>query len=419
MANMILTAYTGLFFLRFIFHWVLTVFNMNAGLKEGTGVPEFAAKWINEEKYSKTRAYTQRKGDFGLIHFALSSLVLLVILYSGLPGKLDLWISSLISSPVLAGIGFFLIFSLIMDILEIPFDVYGQFIIEEEFGFNKMTGKIWLTDKLKGALLSLILGIPLLGLLFLFMEKSGTYWWLYGWISFSLFQIIISLLYPTLIAPLFNKFTPLDEGELKESLEALSRECGFKTKGIFLMDGSRRSGHSNAYFTGLGKAKRIVLFDTLVENLTTEELTAVMAHEIGHFKKRHIIKRLITSLLSTLALFFLLSLALDYTPLFQAFSFSAPSSHGILFILMFFSSPFTYFFSPLLSRSSRKHEYEADHYAWEVMGSSRGLQEALIKLNRDNLSQLTPHKLYSTFYYSHPPLKERWDALEKLSCEPK
>lgn len=414
MDKTILTAYTLLFALRFLFHWVLTVLNVNSALSAGEEVPPFAQSWIDGKGYRRIKEYTKKKGDFGLIRFAFHSLFLLILLYGAIPGRLDRWLVSLLpSNPILSGILFFMVMSLIMDGVEIPFDVYGQFILEEEFGFNRMSGALWLTDKIKGGLVSLIIGFPLLALLFLFMDRAGAYWWLYAWLAFSLFQIVMTLVYPVFIAPLFNKFTPLEEGELKNRLEDLAEECGFETRGIFMMDGSKRSGHSNAYFTGLGKAKRIVLYDTLVEKLSVDELAAVLAHEIGHFKMKHIRKRLLSSLASTLIVFFLISQALGWAPLFRAFSFDGPSYHAILFILMFFSSPFTYFLTPLLSRISRSHEYQADRFARDVMKGPEALQNGLAKLNRDNLSHLTPHRLYSSFYYSHPPLKERWEALEE------
>jgi STE24 endopeptidase len=387
---------------------------MNQALKEKDKVPSFAAGWIDQERYGRSLSYTRKKEDFGLISFAVKSAVIITMILTGLPGTIDTFVTDLFTGPLLQGVTYILLFSLIVDLAGLPFEVYSQFVIEEEFGFNKMTARLWLTDKAKELILSLFIGIPLLALLFFFMDKTGDLWWVYGWSFFSLFQLLLFLIYPTVIAPLFNKFTPLEEGELKESLNDLAEKSGFKAKGIFLMDGSRRSGHSNAYFTGLGRSKRIVLFDTLVESLTTAELTAVLAHEIGHYKKKHILKGLISSFLSSLALFYLLSLALGWSPLFQAFSFSGPSYHGILIILMYFSSPFSYFLSPLLSHISRKHEYQADAFAHDAMGSSTELQDGLIKLNRENLSNLTPHRLYSSFYYSHPPLRERWDALADL-----
>ncbi|MDC7219378.1 MAG: M48 family metallopeptidase [Spirochaetales bacterium] len=417
MAQTLLIIYLLFFALRFLFHWILSVLNMNSALKQKDRVPDFAAPWIDEDRYSRARAYTKRKEEFGLVSFAVRSAVTLIILLSGFPGTLDLFITGLFSSPLVQGVAFIFLFSLITDLAGLPFEGYSQFVIEEEFGFNKMTGKLWLTDKIKENLLSLVIGFPLLALLFFFMDRTGELWWVYGWAFLSAFQLLMFLIYPSLIAPLFNKFTPLEEGELKDSLNELAEKCGFKTKGIFLMDGSRRSAHSNAYFTGLGRTKRIVLFDTLVESLSTAELTAVLAHEIGHYKKKHILKKLASSFLSSLALFYLLSLALNWTPLFQAFSFNAPSYHGVLIILMYFSSPFTYFLSPLLSRISRKQEYEADAYARNAMGSSKELREGLMKLNKENLSNLTPHPLYSSFYYSHPPLRERWDALAALDEE--
>jgi len=417
MKTILLIAYLAFFALRFLFHWVLTILNMNQALKEKDTLPPFLEGRIGQEEYLRSQAYNRRNGNFGLISFAAGSAVTLIILLTGFPGILDNFTAMLFKGSLVQGIAYIFLFSLIPDLAGLPFEVYRQFVIEEEFGFNKMTGPLWLTDKIKEILVSLIISIPLLALLFFFMDRTGDFWWFYGWLFFSFFQLFLSLLYPTVIAPLFNKFTPLEEGELRERLNDLAQECGFKTKGIFLMDGSRRSGHSNAYFTGLGRTKRIVLFDTLVEKLTTDELAAVLAHEIGHYKKKHILKSLAASFAVSLGVFYLLSLALNWLPLFEAFSFSRTSYHGILVILMFFSSPFTYFLTPLLSRISRKNEYQADAYALKITKGTDALQEGLIKLNRDNLSNLTPHKTYSAFYYSHPPLRERWDALEREKKE--
>ncbi|MDC7232345.1 MAG: M48 family metallopeptidase, partial [Spirochaetales bacterium] len=270
----------------------------------------------------------------------------------------------------------------------------------------------YFSDAVKQLFLSVLLMTPLLLGIFFFMDKSGSLWWIYASGFIVAFQLIVLLLYPVLIAHLFNKFTPLEEGSLRTRLISLAERCGFGTSGIFLMDGSRRSGHSNAYFTGMGKFRRIVLFDTLVESLSEEELEAVLAHEIGHNKLKHIPKRLISSILTITGALFITSLCMNWQELFQAFSFSAPAYHSILIILMFCSSPLSFFLSPLGNYRSRKHEYEADAYACSRVDRKDSLKNALLGLSRENLSNLTPHPLYSTFHYGHPALAERLKAME-------
>jgi STE24 endopeptidase len=298
-------------------------------------------------------------------------------------------------------------------LFSLPFSLYRQFVIEERFGFNRMTWKLLLLDISKGALLSIIIMTPLLYGLFWFMDRAGNFWWIYAFAGFSLFQLVVMILYPTLIAPLFNKFSPLEEGSLKEKILALARKLDFRTSGIFVMDGSKRSSHSNAYFTGIGHAKRIVLFDTLVRQMDEEQLTAVLAHEIGHEKANHVKKRFAVSLLASLAGFYILSLLLDYTPLFQAFGFDNPSYHAAVVILSFCAGPVTFFLQPLLAVLSRRHEYEADRFSVEATSSASGLKGALVRLSQKNLSNLTPHPWYSFYHYSHPTLAERISAMEE------
>ncbi|MDQ7053425.1 MAG: M48 family metallopeptidase [candidate division KSB1 bacterium] len=275
-----------------------------------------------------------------------------------------------------------------------------------------MTWKLFIIDGLKSLVLSLVLLAPLFWGLFWFMDKTGNYWWLYAFGFLAGFQLLMVYLYPTVVAPWFNKFTPLPDGSLKEKILHLVQKVHFHTSGIFVMDGSKRSKHSNAYFTGLGRVKRIVLFDTLVDNLEEDQVVSVLAHEIGHEKKHHIKKGLALSLASMLAGLWILSLLLHYPSFFQAFGFSGPSYHAAIILFGFCSGPFTFFLTPLGSILSRKYEYEADRFAVEAMGTARGLIGALLKLSKDNLSNLTPHPLYSFYYYSHPTLAERIAAME-------
>ena len=411
--NHLLILFCALYLGEFLFAWMLDCLNMNSILKNRSERPERFRENISVDDYEKSVAYSMRKGRFALVKILGSSLFLLLLLLSSFPGLLESWLGEFLSRGYLFSIVYVLLFSLICSAAELPYQVYGQFVIEEEFGFNKTDLRLFVSDGIKQLVLSLVLMVPLLWVLFFFMEKTGSFWWIWASVFVVLFQLIVFLLYPVLIAPLFNKFTPLEDGELKDKLLGLAERCSFGTSGIYVMDGSRRSGHSNAYFTGLGRLKRIVLFDTLVESLSAEELEAVLAHEIGHNKLKHIPKRLVLSVFVLTGILFLSSLALNWTLLFTTFGFTEASYHGLLIILLYFTSPLSFFLTPLGNRRSRRQEYEADTYACGAVENRQELSGALLKLSLDNLSNLTPHRLYSRFYYSHPALTERLEAIEK------
>lgn len=403
----------ALYGLEFLFAWLLDCLNLNSILKNRTKIPAHFIDSVSAEEYEKSVAYSLRKGRFALITRLGGTLFIVLLLLSSFPGALESRLLSFLPAGRLFSIVYILAFSLISSAADLPYQIYSQFVIEEEFGFNKTDLRLFISDGFKQLILSLVLMVPLLWTLFFFMDSTGSFWWVWASAFTVAFQLVIFLLYPVLIAPLFNKFTPLEEGELKDRLLDLADRCRFGTSGIFVMDGSKRSGHSNAYFTGLGRLKRIVLFDTLIESLSPAELEAVLAHEIGHNKLRHIPKRLLISVLILTGAFFLTSLALGWNALFQAFGFSAPSYHGILVILIYFTSPLSFFLSPLGNGRSRKQEYEADAYACDAIENKGELSGALLRLSRDNLSNLNPHPLYSSFYYSHPALSERLEAIEK------
>jgi STE24 endopeptidase len=278
-----------------------------------------------------------------------------------------------------------------------------------------MTLGLFFIDLFKSLLISAVIAFPVLLIFFRLVETAGTFWWLYAFIVLSAIQLLLSVLYPVVIAPLFNKFTPLEEGSLKEKVRNLAEKLEFKTKGIFVMDGSKRSGHSNAYFTGLGKVKRIVLFDTLLETLNEDQIVAVLAHELGHEKLHHVIKRLAISLMLSLAGMYLVYILLDFLPLFRAFGFQETNIHGLLVILGFCSGPFTFFLKPLFTVWSRKHEFEADRFAVRAVGEAGSLKSALISLSKENLSNPVPHPLYSFYHYSHPSLGERLQGLDRAA----
>jgi STE24 endopeptidase len=321
------------------------------------------------------------------------------------------------SSPLLQGVATLVAVLLLSSLLEAPFNLYRTFRIEARFGFNNMTLKLYLTDALKGLLVGAVLGLPLLfGVLWL-MGRMGEYWWLYVWGAWVSFNLLILFIYPTFIAPLFNKFKPLQDGLMKARIEALLARCGFTSSGLFVMDGSRRSAHGNAYFTGFGKTKRIVFFDTLLERLSVDEVEAVLAHELGHFKHRHVLKRIILTFALSLGFLWLLAM-LMHTDWFYLGLGVTPSTGslqaGTALLLFFMVMPvFSFLLSPVMSAYSRKHEFEADAYAAQQTGAD-DLVNALVKLYQDNAATLTPDPLYSKFYDSHPPAAVRIANLQAL-----
>lgn len=411
-AVMILTLFVIFYCIEFIVSWMLAVMNMNSILIHKEKIPTVFKKYIDEATYKKSISYSLSKSNFTLISSGWSFFVLLLIVISGFPGMLEGFLRGFMAEGTLFSILYIFVFSIIFSAASLPLEFYSQFVIEQKFGFNKTTLSLYFSDSVKQIIISVILMTPLLWGLFFFMDKTGSYWWIYASGFIVAFQLIVMLLYPVVIAPLFNKFSPLEEGSLKARLMALAQRCGFSTNGIYLMDGSRRSGHSNAYFTGLGKFRRIVLFDTLVESLSEEELEAVLAHEIGHNKLKHIPKRLFSSILMITAALYITNLCMNWEALYRAFSFTQPGYHSILIILMFCSSPFSFFLTPISNFWSRKHEYQADAYALNHVDDKTALERALLMLSKDNLSNLTPHKLYSAFHYSHPALAERLQAMK-------
>jgi STE24 endopeptidase len=299
-------------------------------------------------------------------------------------------------------------FAAVSGVLDLPFDYYRQFVLEQRFGFNKMTLGLWLADMVKGALLGAVIGLPLIWVVLTLMEKTGALWWLYAWLVWSGFQLLMMVLYPTVIAPLFNKFTPLDDDSLKGRIEALMQRVGFASKGLFVMDGSKRSAHGNAYFSGFGANKRIVFFDTLLTRLAPQEIEAVLAHELGHFKLKHIIKRIALMFAVSLGFLALLGYLKTQVWFYQGLgvnpAFASDAMALILFMLVL--PVFTFVLSPLTSISSRKHEFEADAFA-ATHTDARDLVAALVKMYEDNASTLTPDPLHSAFYDSHPPASVR------------
>ena len=377
---------------------------------------EFAAT-IPLDAHQRAADYTIAKLRFGLLELALAAAVLLAwTLLGGLDWLNSLLLDTLGPRPLLQPLALLVVFAAINALIELPVSLYQTFDIEERFGFNKMTLRLWLGDLLKSTLVSFVIGVPLAALVLWLMQATGSLWWLWTWALWMGFSLLMLVIYPTVIAPLFNKFQLLQDESLTERVTQLMARCGFAAKGLFVMDGSRRSAHANAYFTGFGAAKRVVFFDTLLQQLTPPEVEAVLAHELGHFKHRHIIKRiagLFAASLAGLALLGWLSqqdwfyAGLGVAPNLPPAMGGAVPNHALALLLFMLAVPlFTFFLSPLMAQLSRKHEFEADAYA-ATQASAQDLSNALVKLYKDNASTLTPDPLYVRFYYSHPPASER------------
>jgi len=374
-------------------------------------VPEAFKEIVDEATYAKSVQYTVAKSRLYQLETTYNCAILLGVLYSGvLPWGLGLF-THWLGGSARASAAFLFATGLALSVPGLPLDWYEQFRLEERFGFNTTTQKLWWLDRLKGLLLAILLGYPLLVLVLKLAEWTGHWWWLWAWGALLAFQLLMALLAPVLILPLFNKFTPLPEGSLRQRLLNLAERTRFRAKSVQVMDGSKRSRHSNAFFTGFGQFRKIVLFDTLIQQLTEPELEAVLAHEIGHFKKRHIPKMLAASALGSLAGFYLISLLAAQAWFYWSFGFEPGALVAALLLFGLLSGAVTFYFSPVAHWWSRRYEYQADAFAAEVMSEARSLIGALRKLNEKNLSNLTPHPFYSGFYYSHPTLLEREQAL--------
>ena len=379
-------------------------------------LPEAFAGVMEPEAYAKSVEYTLAKNRLAQFETIYDTCVLLLALFSGFLPWFFGWFKNLAGNSVWATAGYLFAVGLLLGLPGLPVSWYAQFRLEQRFGFNTTTQKLWWIDRLKGLALALALGLPLLALVLKCVDWAGNNWWIWAWALVIGFQLLMLVLAPALIMPLFNKFTPLPEGTLRERLLGLGRRTGFHARNIQVMDGSKRSRHSNAFFTGFGRWRKIVLFDTLVQQLSEPELEAVLAHEIGHYKKRHIPKMMLFSAVSLFLAFYLISWLARQQWFYTPFGFNG--AEGIVVAILLFgllSGCATFWLSPLLHLWSRRYEYQADRYAAETMGEIGSLSGALRKLNEKNLSNLTPHPAYSGFYYSHPTLLEREQALQSLS----
>ena len=377
-------------------------------------VPAAFADRISLEDHRRAADYSCSKLRIGRIMLGWETLLLLLWTLGGGINLVDQWLSGLGYPALITGIGVIFTLTLISSVLDLPFSIYHTFVIEERFGFNKTTLSIWFVDMLKTTLLIVLLGVPLLAAILWLMNQAGEYWWVYAWILWMSFSLTMIWAYPAFIAPLFNKFSQLDNSSLRTRIEDLLNRCGFQSRGVYVVDGSRRSSHGNAYFTGFGKNKRIVFYDTLLESLSEDEVEAVLAHELGHFKRKHINKSLLLSAVISAIGFALLAWLMRSEWFYSSLGVETVSTHAALILFMMIMPAFTYFISPLFSAMSRKHEFEADEFA-HSNSDYRALISALVNMYRDNASTLTPDPLHSMFYDSHPPASIRINHLENIA----
>ncbi len=389
------------------FEYWLKFLNLRYMKKYGMRVPEGFEGYIDEPLLRKTHAYTIEQSTLSLIESVFGNIVIIAFIYGGLLGLYSRWIDSLGMPFVIKGAVFFFVLTLANTLLTIPFSLYSTFRIENKYGFNTMTMKLWGADLIKSLVLSaVILGVISLGGLSIVSQSPG-YWWLLVWGFFFVLSIFLMYISPYVIEPLFNKFTPLEGGDLEERIREMMRKVGIRVSRVFTIDASKRSRHTNAYFTGIGRVKRIVLFDTLMEMMVQSEILAVLAHEAGHWKKKHVLKRIVTFEFLSLIGTYLAYVILNSGVLSDIFCIGGEAFFANLVILAFIFGIASFPFTPLMSYFSRRHEDEADHFAVELTGDPESLATSLIKLSKDNLSNLHPHPLYAKFYYSHPPIVER------------
>jgi STE24 endopeptidase len=377
--------------------------------------PEFTES-ITLDAHQKAADYTLDRQRVGVIESVVDIVVLLALTLGGGIALMYAVAQGAFSNAYVVGIAFVALLGVITGLVGLPFDLYRTFGIEAKYGFNKITPKLYVLDMLKSWLLSAAIGVPLLLATFWLMARMGEFWWLYVWLVWTGFSLAMIAIYPNFIAPLFNKFKPLEDPSLKSRIEALLSKCGFQSKGLFVMDSSTRSSHGNAYFTGLGNSKRIVFFDTLMERLSPSEIEAVLAHELGHFKRKHIVKRMVSTFAASLVMLALMGYVIDKPWFYNGLGFpSTTTPHVAVSLVLFFTvlPVFTFWMTPLSSLISRKHEFEADAYA-ASQTEARDLIAALVKLYRDNASTLTPDPIHSAVYDSHPPAAIRIAHLKTL-----
>lgn len=410
---MVLPIVFGLVALRLVTELVLSILNSREVVRNAETPPPAVAAIMDGETYRKSVQYTLARGRFGRVELVWDAFILVVVLASGILAVFRGWFAPLSPAGTWDDALFVVATSLALSIPALPFEWWSQFRLEERFGFNKSTLMLWLTDKLKGLALGLAIGLPLLWLLLSLVIWTGAFWWVWGFGLVFGFQLVMLVIYPKLILPLFNKLTPLPEGDLRTRLLALSERTGFRASTIQVMDGSKRSGHSNAFFTGFGRFRRIVLFDTLIAQLSPEELEAVLAHEVGHYMRGHIPKMIALSAVLLLGGFAAIAWLARAAWFNSAFGLPEGEIASAFLLFGLLSGLATFWFTPVGNLFSRKHEYEADAFARDAVGGPGPLIAALRRLAQKNLSNLTPHRLFSGFYYSHPTIVERERALNR------
>lgn len=409
MSNIILVILNIIILFEYAFERILSFLNLK---NWSNTLPAELKDFYDEEKYQKSQAYSKANQKLSLITSSFSTIVILLMINFNGFAKVDLWANSQSQNPILVALLFFGVLLLASDIINIPFSLYSTFVIEEKFGFNKMNLKTFIFDKLKGYLLAGLFGGLLLSAVVFIYLKTGTIFWILVWLVLTLFTLFITTFYTTLIVPIFNKLKPLEKGALRTAIEKYSNEVGFSLKNIFVIDGSKRSSKANAYFSGLGSKKSIVLFDTLINEQSTEELVSVLAHEVGHYKRKHTLKNMLLSILQTGIMLYIFSLVINNPALPEAIGIQKISFHISLLIFGLLYSPISLITGILMNLLSRKYEYEADHFA-STSYSGKHLASALKKLSINHLSNLKPHPASVFVHYSHPPLLQRLHAISK------
>ena len=405
--NWLLIGFLAIFVLRSLTQGVLHGLNISFLRREGDKVPDVFQDVVDREKLKTISAYTIDAAKIGMVDTLVSQAMLLVILLSGFLPWLEKMIRQWGLGVITGGLCFFALLSIITQLLRLPFSLYDTFVVEKRYGFNTMTFKLWIVDLAKSITLSALLGGLVLGFLLALVVYGGSLWWVWAWIVLGLFELLLIWLFPLVIAPLFNKFEPIENKDLEHQIDTLMGHVGLRVQGVFRMDASKRSKHTNAYFTGLGRSKRIVLFDTLLKSHAEDEILAVLAHEIGHWKKKHMLKGLLLVEILSLVGLYAVAAFLDWPTLYETFGFQGPIPYVGLFLLGTCVGLIGYFVQPLESAISRRFEREADDFSLKLMKVAEPMRRALKRLATDNLSNVSPHPVYAWFYYSHPPLAER------------
>lgn len=415
--NVLIAVFLIVFLIKAIVKWTLSRLNVAHLNLHGGQVPEVFSGEVDGGTLGRMRDYTVTGSRFSDVEDIGEDILFLLLLLTGAFVWLDAWARSWGIPVIGSAVLFWGLLFLGSTVLKIPFDLYRTFVIEKKYGFSTTTVGLWFSDLIKGTLISLILLVVFLAILLVVMSWDPRTWWLWVWIVFSLFQLLLSWIYPVLIAPLFNKYTSIQDETLKAEIFALMEKGGIKAKGVYQVDAGKRSRHTNAYFTGLGRTKRIVLYDTLLAAHDHQEVLSILAHEIGHWKKKHVLKQIISGELFALVILFAIYVLIGWPLLYRTFGFADAVPYVGIFLVFILLEPCLFFLTPILSLRARKYEREADHFACEMVGTGEHLARAMKKLAKDNLANLHPHPLYAWFYYSHPPLVQRIAELQKMASK--